>query len=148
MKKILLVKTMILVVKEVAKEYGFEFKSEEYGKAFKDTFWKDILKDVSNIPNLIFKDKNGNDYYIELRSFWGIPEIDIRIKNALLVLNYSDYDWELGKHTGKNFKVNQIRVEGYNYNENLKTIYNLIEKIEKTYKELEKEENKKILNKN
>lgn len=60
---------MILVVKEMAKEYDFEFKSEEYVKAFKNTFWKYILKDTSNIPNLIFKDKNRNDYYIELRSF-------------------------------------------------------------------------------
>lgn len=139
MKKDLLVNAMILVVKEIAKEYDFEFKSEEYGKAFKDTFWKDILKDTSNIPNLIFKDKNGNDYYVELRSFWGIPEIDIRIKNALLVLNYSDYDWELQKHTGKNFRVNQIRVEGYNYSENLKIVEDTIKKIEKVYNKLSKE---------
>lgn len=129
MRKEFIVKAMIEIIEEVTKEKNLKIKDKGPGHAFDNTFWKDFVKDTSNIPNII---ATNDDFKIEIRSFWGCPELSVRrdrTKNEeLLVLAYSDYD--KGKHTG-DFQVNEIRCYSRNnYKECMKTIYEWIEKIE------------------
>lgn len=86
------VKAMVSLIHWKAEEYGLTIEDHGIGHAFDNSYWRDILKDCSGIPHIIAK---NDTYKIEIRSFWGNPEIDIRIKSDsgedLLVLNYADH---------------------------------------------------------
>lgn len=140
MKKSKVVSAMLHIIHEKALEYDLEIVDNGYGHAFDHSFWN--FKDDSKIPSVIahtkdysFEDKKG--YSIELRSFWGSPELDIRRyedgKSDLLVLNYSDIEYdENGKfYHSEDFYVNEVRCDSHNrYKECIADIYELIEEIE------------------
>ena len=96
MRKSKIINGIIEIIKEKSEELGLTVEDLGTGHAFDKTFWKGIAKDNSNIPNVIAS-KDG--YKIELRSFWGCPELSIRRNinkkgrsdQELLILQYSDY---------------------------------------------------------
>lgn len=110
------------------------------GHAFENTIWN--FKDDSGIPNVIGK---GEGYSIELRSFWGSPEIDIRRETQegeeLLIFNFSDSVKKDGSyiHTG-DFKPHEIRVDArWDYKQCISEVYAMIDYI-KGYKDESKPE--------
>lgn len=137
MKKEEIIKGCIALIKHKAEKLNLTITDKGTGHDFDGTVWKDILPDTSNIPNII---AYNDDYSIELRSFWGDPEIDIR-KGAehhiLQIFNYSDYF--NGEHTGE-FYINQIRVDSGsqikgNITPEIEEIMQMIKFIEEKIKE-------------
>lgn len=104
------------------------------GHAYDNSFWKDVLVDDSNIPNIVAK---NDEMSVELRSFWGRPEIDLRIQREfgeeLLVFNYTDKIKVNNEYisTG-NYVVGEVRVDSNDgeYKTSINTIYHYIELIE------------------
>lgn len=109
------------------------------GKAFENSFWKDIITDDSNIPNIVAENK---DYKIELRSFWGSPELDIHryyYKDGvqhydLQIITYSDSVAKGDTYIHSNeYYVDQVRVNCHcknQYKEYIDEIYDIIKWIE------------------
>ena len=129
------IKGAILLIEKIAKDKGLIVVNNGTGHAFDHTLWKEIMKDDSGVPNVKAK---GEGYSIELRSFWGSPEIDVRrigkFGEELLIFNYSDSEKMEGdteyKHTGC-FLVQQVRVEAkWDYKACIKEVYDMIELLE------------------
>ena len=120
MTKEVIVDNMFQYIRLVAEYYGdMEIVNKGTGNAFEHTFWKDILTDDSNIPNVVAE---REDYSIELRSFWGMPELDIRQKTdkgeVLICITYSDSVKEDGEYVHTNvFNLNQVRIDGLRGND-------------------------------
>lgn len=93
MKKEHIVRAMTEIIHEQAERYGLTVTDRGTGHAYDNSFWKDILRDVSGIPEI---NAECNGYSIGLRSFWGSPELCVRReftdgrRSDLLVLTYSD----------------------------------------------------------
>ena len=135
MKKEQVIKGAVKLIEEIAKKKGLTVVDKGTGHAFDGGLWEGLLTDDSNIPNV--KAKNG-EYSIELRSFWGDPEIDIHRASPygeeLLVLTYSDSVKteadEKYRHTG-DYMVRQVRVESRSdYKKCVQEVYDMIEKVE------------------
>ena len=135
MRKEDVIKGAVALIKQIATEKALEVVDKGVGHAWDGSFWDGILTDDSNIPNV--KAKNG-EYSIELRSFWGDPEIDIHRASPygeeLLVLTYSDSVKteadEKYRHTG-DYMVRQVRVESRSdYKKCVQEVYDMIEKVE------------------
>ena len=138
MKKEILVKAIIEVIRQKAEQMCLQVENRGEGHGYDGTVWKDILTDNSEIPNIIAKNEKG-DYSIQLRSYWGKPEIGIRVKGELMVLNYSDVvKDENGDfiNTG-DYAVYGVEVHTYNYKTRLEGIYALIESISEVYNTLD-----------
>ena len=132
MKKKDIIARSIELIKKIADKKRLTIKNNGTGHAFDNSFWKDMFVDDSNIPNII-AEKDG--YSIELRSYWGNPEIDVRrhrpYGEELLVLNFSDSVEKENKyiHTGE-FRVNEVRVDGtHNYKRAINDVYKMIDEI-------------------
>jgi len=132
MKKKDIVSRAIGFIRKTADKKKLTIVNNGTGHAFDNTVWNGLLKDESEIPNIIAK-KDG--YSIELRSFWGSPEIDIRRRRPhgeeLLVLNFSDSIKEGDEyvHTGE-YRVSEVRVDGaYNYKRAINDVYKMIDEI-------------------
>lgn len=132
MKKNDVIAGSIRLIKRVADKKKLTITNRGTGHAFDGSAWENLIADTSNIPNIIAK-KDG--YSIELRSFWGNPEIDIRRRRPygeeLLVLNFSDSVIDGNKiiHTGE-FRVNEVRVDGtHNYKRAINDVYKIIDEI-------------------
>lgn len=133
------IKGAIKLIEKKCNEYGMEAENRGTGKAFEGGFWEHILTDDSNIPNVVANGKynDGMKYTIELRSFWGAPEVDIRRKTAdgeeLLIFNFSDsVTDENGNyiHTG-DFRVCEVRVDARgNYKNCIEEVYEMIDFVE------------------
>ena len=131
MTKEAVIKGMVKVLMEYAEKYNLEVSGPVYGHAFDNTIWN--FTDDSEIPNIHAR---GENVHVEIRSFWGSPEIDVRMdektnNSRLLVLNYSDGLWNDGEweHNG-NFTVMEVRADGRAYKKNMAEIYHMIEAIE------------------
>lgn len=140
MKKEQIIQGMAKLIEEKTKELELTVTNNGTGHAFDNFFWQGILNDDSNIPNIIAK-KEG--FRIELRSFWGDPELDLhRLYDhgeELLVLRYSDSvrNAKTGhyEHTG-NFKVHEVRVDArWDYASCIGEVYEMIKAIENTEKD-------------
>lgn len=121
------------IIEQKSKKLNLEVENKGIGHAFDHTVWKGIAIDDSGIPNIVAK-RHG--YKIELRSFWGNPELSIRTEigdnHELFVLVYSDeYLKEDGLIHSGDYKVEEVRYNGNNYKEGIKLIYDLIDEIEK-----------------
>lgn len=135
MKKEQVIKGAVKLIKKIAEDKGLTVDDKGTGHAYDGGFWEGLLTDDSNIPNVVAK---GEGYSIELRSFWGNPEIDVHrtgyYGEELLIFNYSDYeklksDTEY-KHTGC-FMVQQVRVEAkWDYRACIEEVYSMIERLE------------------
>lgn len=133
------IKGAYALIKREADKRNLEIMDRGTGHGFEDTFWEDKIHDNSEIPNIIAGQKEDG-YSIELRSFWGSPEIDIRIDypngQQLLIFNFSD-SIKRGEHykdTG-DFQICQIRVDGCNnvpctYKSAIEEVYEMIAYIE------------------
>ena len=131
MKKGDIIAGAIRYINRIADKKRLKVVNNGTGHAFEGTVWT-MFEDDSNIPNIIAK-KDG--YSIELRSFWGNPEIDIHRRKPygeeLLVLNFSDSVKNGDKyiHTGE-FRVNEVRVDGtHNYKRAINDVYKIIDEI-------------------
>ena len=131
------IKGAIKLIEKKCNEYGMEAENRGTGKAFEGGFWERILKDESNIPNVVAKGKNdkGMAYEIELRSFCGNPEVDIVRETAngeeMLIFTFScsAKDAETGKYvrTGE-FRVHEVRVDArWDYKACIKEVYEMID---------------------
>lgn len=144
MRKMIVVQSIINVLNRYSEEHGFELKSKEYGQAFKGTIWDDYLKDDSHIPEIHWVHKNTSE--LEIRSFWGSPEMDVRLCDengnfeALLVLTWSSWNDKEQKSTD-DFNLYQVRVDSYQYDKDLKQALEFTELVHKEYEELEKNAN-------
>ena len=135
MKKEQVIKGAVKLIEQIANDKGLTVVNKGTGHAFDGGVWEGLLKDDSNIPNVIAK---GEGYSIELRSFWGNPEIDVHragdYGEELLIFNYSDSeklksDTEY-RHTG-NLMVQQVRVEAKcDYRSCVNEVYAMIERLE------------------
>ena len=131
------IKGAIKLIEKKCNEYGMQAENRGTGKAFEGGFWEHILTDDSNIPNVVAKGKYDEDmeYEIELRSFWGGPEVDVRRETAdgeeLLIFNFSDtvideYRWNY-IHTGE-FLPCEVRVDARgNYKNCIEEVYEMID---------------------
>lgn len=126
----------IKLIEKKCNEYGMEAENRGTGKAFEGGFWEHILTDDSNIPNVVAKGKYDEDmkYEIELRSFWGSPEVDVRRETdrgeELLIFNFSDSVKDANGnyiHTG-DFRVLEVRVDARkNYRDCIEEVYEMID---------------------
>lgn len=131
------IKGAIKLIEKKCNEYGMEAENRGTGKAFEGGFWEHILTDDSNIPNVVANGKyeKGMKYEIELRSFWGSPEVDVRRETdrgeELLIFNFSDSVKDANGnyiHTG-DFRVCEVRVDarGNNYKDCIEEVYEMID---------------------
>lgn len=134
MKKETIIKAMIEIIVDATKWHNLEFNYKGCGHAYDNTLWKDLLKDDSDIPNVV---ASSDTYKIELRSFWGSPELSIYRKvnknHELLVLNYDDYDYDDNGEliNTRDFRVNEVRCDSHgNYKKCIDEIYSYIKRIE------------------
>ena len=130
----------VALIRKVAEERGLEVKDLGEGHGFDGGFWQGILKDESHIPNVIAK---GEGYSIELRSFWGSPEIDVRRMTKrgeeLLIFNFSDSVKNFGTgqydHT-EEWHVHEVRVDAiWDYRKCIREVYRMIDFVLKHGKE-------------
>lgn len=110
MKKEHIVKALAEYIKSRSEQESLAVTDNGTGKAFDGSFWEGVFKDDSNIPNIIAKNDTEK---IELRSFWGSPELDISTKlpdgrSVLQVLNFSDGAYR-PKEMSDSFSVDDIR---------------------------------------
>ena len=130
----------IKLIEKKCNEYGMEAENRGTGKAFEGGFWEHILTDDSNIPNVVAKGKYEEDmkYEIELRSFWGSPEVDVRRETdrgeELLIFNFSDSVKDANGnyiHTGE-FLPCEVRVDarGNYYRACIEEVYEMIDFVE------------------
>lgn len=93
MKKEHIIRAALELIREQAETLGLQVEDKGEGHAFDGGFWEGILQDTSHIPNVIARSEDGG-YRIELRSFWGNPEIDIHrrvgLEQEYLCMNWSD----------------------------------------------------------
>lgn len=134
------IKGAIKLIEKKCNEYGMKAENRGTGKAFEGGFWEHILTDDSNIPNVVAKGKNdkGMAYGIELRSFWGRPEVDISRETAdgeeMLIFNFSDSvkDAETGEYvwTGE-FRVHEVSADArWDYKACIEEVYEMIDFVE------------------
>ena len=123
------IKGCYALISREAEARKLTIKDNGTGHGFDNTVWPFL--DLSNIPNVVAE---NDDYKIELRSFWGDPEIDISIKTPigqeLLIFNFSDSVKKGDKYeeTG-DFHVHQLRVDGLrgNYKKAVEQVYEMID---------------------
>lgn len=77
MKKEHIVQALAEYIEDMSSIHNLAVTNRGTGTAFDYSFWKGLLKDNSGIPDIIAK---NDDMFIELRSFWDSPELDIRKK--------------------------------------------------------------------
>ena len=111
-----IIKNSIKLIEMFAKELNLNISNKGDGHAFENTFWNGLFIDDSQIPEIkAYDDKET--FLIELRSFWGNPEISIRNKigyeEDLYVIHYSN-----GSHNENgdyirtdDFKLYEIRID-------------------------------------
>lgn len=92
MKKEHIVQALAEYIEDMSSIHNLTVINKGTGTAFDYSFWKGLFKDESDIPDIIAK---NDDMFIELRSFWSSPELDIRKRTeretqTLQVLNFSD----------------------------------------------------------
>lgn len=131
MKKEHIVQALAEYIEDMSSIHNLAVTNRGTGTAFDYSFWKGLLKDNSGIPDIIAK---NDDMFIELRSFWDSPELDIRKRTergmqTLQVLNFSD-----GAYKDKEMSDMMYSND----------IYKLIEKGIIRY-EFEKEEENKVI---
>lgn len=133
MKKETVLHGMINLIRKKARELKLTVEDRGTGHAFDNSFWKGLIEDDSGIPNIKAK---SDQYSIELRSFWGSPEIDIRQKTdlgeELLIFHYSDYEIRNGEyqHTG-DYHVGEVRVDSHSdYRSLINEVYKMIDYVE------------------
>lgn len=139
MKKEEVVRGAVKLIEKFANDLGLEVEDKGEGHAFDGSFWDGILTDDSRIPN-VRASKDG--FSIELRSFWGNPEVDVRRAvvggDELLVLNFSDsFKNANGEyvHTGE-FFPHEVRVDAmWDYKACVKEVYDMIAFIENNGRE-------------
>lgn len=129
MAKETVIKGCLSVIKRISEEKELQVTDNGTGHAFDGSFWGGLLTDNSNIHNVVAE---GEGYCIELRSFWGNPELDIRraVRDGeeLIVITFSDF--ANGKRTG-DYTVHQIRIDGVHddYKKALQEAVALVEEI-------------------
>lgn len=110
MTKETIIEGCLSVIKRISEEKELQVTDNGTGHAFDGSFWEGLITDNSNIHNVVAE---GEGYCIELRSFWGNPELDIRRAvrdgDELIVITFSDF--ANGKQTG-DYTVHQIRIDG------------------------------------
>lgn len=118
MNKSQIVNKMIAVIKDYAEKYNLEISD----KGFEDSHC---------IPNIIAERNTMSEeenIYIELRSFWGNPELDIRVDNnyeaRLMCVNYHENE------KTHEYEVNLFRVNGDDYKRNIDELESIIKFIE------------------
>ena len=125
MNKSQIVNKMISVIEDYAEKYKLEVSDPVYGEAFKNSIWEGLIKDDSDIPHII---ASNEDMSIELRSFWGSPELDIRVDNnyesRLMCVNYHE-----NKKTHE-YEVDLFRVNGDDYKRSIDELEGIIKFIE------------------
>ena len=144
MKKEEIIRGALKLIEKTAGEKGLEVIDIGTGHAFDGSFWAGVFEDNSGIPEV---KAVGDGYSIELRSFWGRPEVDVSRTvedgEELIVLNYSDsVKNEEGKyeHTG-NFRPHEVRVDArWDYRKCVDEVYEMIAFIEENGKENEVED--------
>ena len=136
MTKEYIIKNSIELIKMFSKELNLNVNNKGVGHAFDNSFWEGIFTDRSDIPEITATNENGT-FKIELRSFWGHPEISIRDKigygEDLYVIQFCDssYD-ENGNYirTG-DFKLYEIRIDvRNNHRSKLDMLFDIVNYIE------------------
>ena len=127
------IKACYALIEREAKEKGLEIIDKGTGHGFDNTFWN--IKDTSEIPTVV---ASSEDYFIEMRSFWGAVEIDVRKKlvigEELLIFNYDDSVKQKNNkyvRTG-DFRVCEVRVDGVrrNYMDAIRDVTEMIDFVE------------------
>lgn len=121
MNKSQIINKMISVIKDYAEKYNLEISDPVYGEAFKNSVWEGLLKDDSDIPTIV---ASNEDMVVELRSFWGSPELSVRPDSGLLVLLYRE-----NSQTNQ-YEVSEFRVDGFNYLSRIEELGSIIKFIE------------------
>ena len=121
MNKSQIVNKMISVIEDYAEKYNLEISDPVYGEAFKNSIWEGLIKDDSDIHHII---ASNEDMSIELRSFWGSPELSVRSDSGLLVLLYRE-----NSQTNQ-YEVSEFRVDGFNYLSRIEELGSIIKFIE------------------
>ena len=131
------------LIEKLADEHGLEVTDHGTGHAFERTFWNGVLKDDSGIPNVV---ATNDKFSIELRSFWGAPEVDVRRNveggEELLIFNFNDsmkID-DKYEHTG-DFEVQQVRVEArHDYKACIEEVYRMIDFVVEAVSQMPEDE--------
>lgn len=129
MTKETIIKGCLSVIKRISEEKGLQVTDNGTGHAFDGSFWGGLITDNSNIHNVVAE---GEGYCIELRSFWGNPELDIsravRDGEEMIIITFGDS--ANGKHTG-DYTLHQIRIDGVHddYKKALQEAVALVEEI-------------------
>lgn len=121
MNKSQIINKMISVIKDYAEKYNLEISDPVYGEAFKNSVWEGLIKDDSDIPNIV---ASNEDMVVELRSFWGRPELSISSNSGLLVLQYKE------NSQANQYEVCEFRVDGFDYLNKIKELESIIKFIE------------------
>ena len=131
------IKGAVALIQHFTELKGLDVWNKGTGHAFDNTVWKGIAEDNSNIPNVSAK---GADFEIELRSFWGSPEIDVHratpFGEQLLIFRLGDgvktAADEKYRHTG-NYFVSEVRVDTPcfgDYRRCIEEVYSMINFVE------------------
>ena len=121
MNKSQIINKMISVIKYYAEKYKLEVSEPTYDKAFKNSIWEGLIEDDSGIPNIIADNEN---MVVELRSFWGRPELSVSYNSGLLVLQYKE------NSQTHQYEVCEFRVVGFDYLRKIEELESIIKFIE------------------
>ena len=121
MNKTQIIDKMISVIKKYAEKYNLEVSDQTYGEAFKNSIWEGLFEDDSYIPNVLATNGGIN---VELRSFWGSPELSVIRGSDLLVLQYKE------NSQTHQYEVSEFRVGGFDYLSKIEELESIIKFIE------------------
>ena len=110
MNKSQIINKMISVIKKYAEKYNLE-----------DPILEVKIEDDSGIPNIIADNEN---MIVELRSFWGRPELSVSYSSGLLVLQYKE------NSQTHQYEVCEFRVVGFDYLSKIEELESVIKFIE------------------
>lgn len=109
------VRGIIGMIERVARDKGITPRCVGVGSGYSGTIWEGLFKDDSGIPKVYAQ---GDGFSIELRPFWGNPEVDVRRAvdggEDLIVLNWSDRVKrpDNGEYVSTGlFRLNEVRVD-------------------------------------
>lgn len=121
MNKSQVINRMLAIIKDYAEKYNLEISDPVYGEALKNNVWEGLIKDDSDIPNIV---ASNEEMVVELCSFWWCPELSISSDSGLLVLLYRE-----NSQTNQ-YEVFEFKVDGFDYSTKIKELENIIKFIE------------------